>query len=108
MPAVTKSEDSVGLNKLTLKTKLIVLASLFVTGMAVFALVAFMALSELKIGGSLYSQIRTGVDIGSDFEPAAGHLMGVRLHILEASLDAKDPALLRGDIQQVEEAQKVF
>jgi methyl-accepting chemotaxis protein len=97
-----------GLKTLSLKTKLTLLSGLFVTGMAVFGLVALMALTEVKIGGSMYSEIRTGAAIGSDFAPASGHLMGARLRILEMILEAKDQTLLRTDIQRFEQARKLF
>jgi methyl-accepting chemotaxis protein len=97
-----------GLNNISVKTKLRLLAILFVCGMAAFGLVAFMALSEVKIGGSMYADIRTGAGISAHFEPSSGYLMGARLRILEMILEAKDQSLLHVDIQHFEQARKLF
>jgi len=98
----------VGLKNLSIKAKLAILSGLFVAGMSIFAIVAFMALSEVKIGGQMYSEIRTGAAIGSDYEPAGGHLLGVRLNVHQMIDDYKDQALLHSDIQDFEQRKKQF
>ena len=98
-----------GLKNLSLKTKLMVLSGLFVTGMAVFGLVTFMALSEVKIGGHLYSDIRTGIEIGSDYEPAGGHLLGARFNVQQMIDDVRSHKdLFQADVREFERRRKEF
>ena len=96
------------LRKLSLKGKLALLSILFVLGMGAFGLLAFATITELKIGGPLYSQIRIGVDINTDFTLPAGHLIGSRLRILEIALEAKHPELLQQDIERFKEERVHF
>ncbi len=98
-----------GLKNLSLKTKLMVLSGLFVTGMAVFGLVTFMALNEVKIGGRMYSDIRTGVGIDSNYEPAGGHLLGARLSVHQMIDDIRSHKdLFQADVQEFERRRKEF
>ncbi len=97
-----------GLNKLSLKTKLILLAGLFVAGMAAFALVAFMALNEVKIGGNLYSEIAISDQVAADYAPPGGYLEGVRIEILAMMIDAKHADAFNGDIERFEQKHKLF
>ena len=96
------------LKKLSLKGKLVLLSVLFVTGTAALGTLAFTTISEIKIGGWLYNRIRVGVNVASDYAPAAGNLMPARVRIFEMSLEGKDPALLQKDIDQFEAELKAF
>jgi methyl-accepting chemotaxis protein len=98
----------VGLKNLSIKTKLIILSGLYVTGMVAFGLVAFMALGEVSVGGPMYSKIQEGAHISSDFETTGGHLLGVRVIILQMLQELKDQTLVHQDTQQFDQARKVF
>jgi len=97
-----------GLKNLSIKAKLLVLSGLFVTGMAVFGLVVFAVLSEVKIGGAMYSQILLGNQMKGDYNPPDGYLMGPRLEVLVIMSDLKRPDLLRHDLERFEQRRKRF
>ncbi|HVN28470.1 MAG TPA: hypothetical protein VMT64_08300, partial [Candidatus Binataceae bacterium] len=72
-----------GLKNLSIKTKLTVLSGIFVLGMAMFGLVTWEVLSEVKIGGSLYPAIEMSETINSDFDKPLGHLVSTRLTLFK-------------------------
>jgi methyl-accepting chemotaxis protein len=98
----------VSLKKISLKGKLALLSVLFVLGMGAFGVLAFATITEIKIGGSLYSQIRTGVDIGADFTLPSGNLIASRLAVLELVQETKNPDLVQEDTERFHVARQAF
>ena len=99
-----------GLKNLSIKTKLTLLSGIFLVGMAVVGLVAFIVVGEVKIGGSLYSGIIQGNAINSDFDQPQGHLVGPRLTLFRmiAAADEHDAQKLRSLEPQFEKEQQQY
>jgi methyl-accepting chemotaxis protein len=97
-----------GLKNLSIKAKLIALSALFVGGMAIVGLVAFAVLSEVKIGGAMYSQILLGNQMKGNYNPPDGYLMGPRLEVLVIMSDLKRPDLLKRDLERFEQRRQRF
>ena len=93
---------------MSLKAKLTLLSGLFVAGMVVLWVVAFLSLNQVKVGGQLYSNITTSNQLEADYAPPPGFLMGSRLEILAMLADVTNDTALHEDIQRFETAAKVF
>src|SRR5271157_3927075 len=76
--------------------------------MAVFALVSFMTLSEVKVGGSMYSTIAIGDGVDADYAPPGGYIVAVRVIVYQMLEDFKDQSRLQSEIQHFEHERKVF
>ncbi len=97
------------LNNLSLGTKLTLLSGLFVTGLLVFAVVAFTTLNEVKIGGPIYTAVNAANEIDSEISPPAGYIVAERVLIFQMLIDgAKDPVALNTFRQQFEVERKNF
>jgi methyl-accepting chemotaxis protein len=79
-----------GLKNLSIKGKLTLVTGLFVVGIAVFALIAFNTLNEVKIGGQLYTEISAADEVNNDYVPADGHLGNAFSLCVEMETDEKD------------------
>src|ERR1035441_6175541 len=99
-----------GLKNLSLKEKVTMLSALFVTGMAVLGVVAFMALNEVKIGGQMYSEIHTYSSIDGHYAPLAGYLIAARLTVVQLDDDivVKDQSQVRKHVETFEQARKAY
>ena len=97
-----------GLNNFSLKAKLGIALGLFTVGMTVFGLVAFAVLSEVKIGGSMYSRILLGNHLNADYSPSPGYLIRSRLEVLVIMSDLKNPDLLQRDLARFEQKRILF
>ena len=99
-----------GLQNLTIKGKLTLLSGVFFAGMLIYAFTAFSTLSEIKIGGDLYTGITTADEVNNDYVPAGGHLLGAMALCFEMETDEKDPeyGLFNSHVEEFENARKRF
>jgi methyl-accepting chemotaxis protein len=86
------------LQNLSIKAKLAILSGVFLVGMAVFGLVAFDTLNQVKIGGAAYQHITVTSESFADFVPPSQFVMKERLGLYEMRLDAADKDKLADEI----------
>ena len=83
------------------------LAGTGLSGLVVFAAVAFMALMEIEVNGPIYRKISLSQDLVSDYVPPSESLLQVAL-ICNMMTDTSDPAELQRYIDQLRTVQHDF
>ena len=83
------------------------LAGTGLSGLVVFAAVAFMALMEIEVNGPIYRKISLSQDLVSDYIPPSESLLQVAL-ICNMMTDTSDPAELQRYIDRLRTAQHDF
>jgi methyl-accepting chemotaxis protein len=76
-----------------IKKKLACLSALYVAGVAIFGLVAYGTLREVKVSGPVYAKIVQGKDLVADILPPPEYILESYLTVLEAA-EEKDPQQL--------------
>ena len=71
------------LNNLKVQSKLLLLASVFALGLAVFALYAYDTMNNVKVNGPVYARIVEGKDLIADVLPPPAYLVEAYLVVLQ-------------------------
>src|SRR3989304_5415674 len=71
------------LNNLKVQSKLLLLASVFALGLAVFALYAYDTMNNVKVNGPVYARIGEGKDLIADVLPPPAYLVEAYLVVLQ-------------------------
>jgi methyl-accepting chemotaxis protein len=80
------------LSTVSLKTKLIALAGLFLLGMASFGFLAYTTITEVKIGGATYQTISLSGDVLGDFAAPTQFVIQERLDVMLMLAEIADKA----------------
>lgn len=71
------------LKRLSIKSKLVLLLLVFVTGFAAFGVTSFMLTKELQVNGPVYGEIVTGKDLIADILPPPEYIIESYLLVLQ-------------------------
>ena len=88
------------IQSLTIKARLWLLAVIFASGFALFALFSYIAMTAIKINGTLYHEIVQTKDLIADILPPPEYIIGTRLVSFEM-LQTKNPEELSELIKTV-------
>src|SRR5580658_8734416 len=80
------------LSTVSLKTKLIALAGLFLLGLASFGFLAYTTITEVKIGGATYQTISLSGDVLGDFAAPTQFVIQERLDVMLMLAEIADKA----------------
>ncbi len=97
-----------GLNNISVKGKLTLLTALFVLGMAVFGLLAYSTVNEVKIGGATYKTISLSSDVLGDFAEPSQFVVQERLLVYRMRTDFADKAKFAGEVDSFKTMMKGF
>src|SRR5271155_4920502 len=84
------------LNNVKVSVKLYVLVGVAVAGLTIIGVLSQQTMSRVKVGGSIFQQMRLYSDLGNDLHPAALDLDHIRLAVrrMAASSPAELPAAI--------------
>ncbi len=96
-----------GLSRLRIVTKLMLLVALFVAGLGAFGAVAYSTLDKVKVGGPVYAEISTNKDLLADILPPPQFIIEAHLvaHLLG---DCDNPTRQSELIARAESLEKEF
>ncbi len=97
-----------GLNNISVKGKLTLLSGLFVLGMAIFGLLAYATVNEVKIGGATYQTISLTSDVLGDFAEPSQFAVQERLDVYRMRTDFADKAKFAGEVESFKTMMKAF
>ncbi len=97
-----------GLNNISVKGKLTLLAGLFLLGMAVFGLLAYSTINEVKIGGTAYQTISLTSDVLTDFAAPTQFVVQERLLVYQMRADFADKPKFANEVESFKGMMKVF
>jgi len=87
--------------------KLILLLSTFIIGYAIFSVISFSTLNELRIHGNLYNQIVMSKDLIADVLPPPGYIIESYLDVLQVA-DETDPAKMDYFFKELKRLEKDY
>ncbi|HEY6865901.1 MAG TPA: methyl-accepting chemotaxis protein, partial [Candidatus Eisenbacteria bacterium] len=93
--------------KLSLRNQLIGVVMLSFIGSAVFGVLAFRTLDELRVGSAAYSQITQSKDLIADVVPPPAYLVEAYL-VMHEMLDPVDRATLQDDVRKSRELREAY
>ena len=96
------------LKDISVKSKLQLLSVLFVCAMAVFGLLSYSTLNNVKIGGAAYEEIALANDILSDFQAPTQFALEQRLRVYQMRVDVNDKVKLATETASFEHLMRRF
>ena len=91
----------------SMKWKLVLLSNAGIAGLAIFAAIAFLTVSQIQVGSDFFEQKRTSNSVAADFENPPQSLQKVYSLAVEAK-DAATPGERQKIIEQIREAHKDY
>jgi methyl-accepting chemotaxis protein len=88
------------LQALRIRTQLLLLSGIMVAGFAVFGIMCFATIAQIRVNGPIYSRIIQGKDVTADILPPPLYIVETYLTAMQAA-DEKDPARHRVYVERI-------